>query len=96
MSTFIDDGDDEDGVTDPPLNTTFSVASGTLQEAFVSMTRLKPPPPEPIPDGEGGDCGAPHDPNDAILTFSPPTDTAAGRCKAVQGSNSNTCRMGLM
>ena len=76
MSTFVDDGDDEDGVTDPPLNTTLSVASGTLQEAFDVDDPPEQPPPEPIPDDEGGDNGAPYDPNnDPDIFIDDDTDT---------------------
>ena len=76
MSTFIDDGDDEDGVTDPPLNTTFSIASDTLQEAFDVDDPPEQPPPEPIPDDEGGDNGAPYDPNnDPDVFIDDDTDT---------------------
>ena len=76
MSTFIDGGDDEDGVTDPPLNTTFSIASDTLQEAFDVDDPPEQPPPEPIPDDEGGDNGAPYDPNnDPDVFIDDDTDT---------------------
>ena len=54
MSTFIDDGDDEEDVTDPPLNTSFSVLNGISKEALDVDDPPEQPPPEPIPDDEGG------------------------------------------
>ena len=59
MSTFIDDGDDEEDATDPPLNTSLSVSNGTIKEAPGVDDPPEQPPPEPIPDDEGGGNGAP-------------------------------------